>query len=132
TLLDGSRDQITWEIGPSGFEMHLSSRVPNTIGSHILEKLPGVLGGRSPETIRHWAIHPGGSSVLDAVQNVLHLPDESLRPSREVLRQYGNMSSATIMFVLRDLLLEGGPGPGCAVGFGPGMAVESMTFSIAK
>ena len=64
--------------------------------------------------IRHWAIHPGGRSILDKVQSRLELSDEQLVPARETLRNFGNMSSATVLFVLKHILdlpaAEDGPG----------------------
>ena len=85
------------------------------------------------EDITHWAIHPGGRIILDSVQKALGLPDAALASSRSVLRQFGNMSSATIMFVLKDMLERcGAAGTGCAMAFGPGVSIESMLFHMAK
>jgi alpha-pyrone synthase len=126
-----SAEQITWRIGQVGFDMHLSGRVPHTIGRELPNSIRSMLGQWSPEEIALWAVHPGGRSVLDAVEGALHLCDDDLRYSREVLRQYGNMSSATVMFILKDML-EDAPAcaPGCALAFGPGLTTESMLFQI--
>jgi predicted naringenin-chalcone synthase len=76
----------------------------------------------------NWAVHPGGRSVLDAVEQALDLGPEDLAVSRDILRRFGNMSSATVLFVLKAMLDSGVAGPGCAVAFGPGLAIESLMF----
>jgi alpha-pyrone synthase len=76
-----------------------------------------------------WAVHPGGRSILDAVEKALELPIDALVASREVLSCFGNMSSATVMFVLQRLMLQAQPGQrGCAMSFGPGLTAETMRF----
>lgn len=130
-VLSGTSDQITWHIGPLGFDMVLSGKVPGTIYRGLRSEITTVLGGRQPRDYALWAVHPGGRSILDAVQASFRLDGEQLRPSRDVLRRYGNMSSATIMFVLKEMLAGGaGSGPGCALAFGPGLSAESMMFRI--
>ena len=82
--------------------------------------------------IRHWGIHPGGRSILDKVQSRLELTDEQLVPARETLRNYGNMSSATVLFVLKHILdqpLDGGDERICSMAFGPGLTVETGLFT---
>lgn len=126
-LATSAADQITWRIGSRGFDMRLAGSVPATIGAVLPAELPRLLQG-CPEQIVHWAVHPGGRSVLDAVERGLGLPPEALAASREVLRSYGNMSSATVLFVLKAMLAAGIGGPGCALAFGPGLAIESLRF----
>jgi alpha-pyrone synthase len=121
-------DQITWRIGNSGFDMTLSGAVPSTISSLLPRQVRTMLHGRPPDQVVHWAVHPGGRSVLDAVQHALDLHPQALSTSRDVLRRYGNMSSATILFVLKAMLEGGVEGPGCAIAFGPGLTVESLMF----
>jgi predicted naringenin-chalcone synthase len=121
-------DQITWRIGDAGFDMRLSGEVPKTIARGLPAHLSGVLAGHRPQEVALWAIHPGGRSVLDAVERALELPPERLCASREVLRRYGNMSSATVMFVLKSMLEEGARGLGCAMSFGPGLVAETILF----
>ncbi|HEX7601321.1 MAG TPA: 3-oxoacyl-[acyl-carrier-protein] synthase III C-terminal domain-containing protein, partial [Polyangiaceae bacterium] len=76
-----------------------------------------------------WAVHPGGRSVLDAVEQGLGLAPEALAVSRSVLERFGNMSSATIMFVLESVLSAAKEGErGCAMSFGPGLTAETMLF----
>jgi alpha-pyrone synthase len=76
-----------------------------------------------------WAVHAGGRSILDSVQQGLHLGPDALRYSREILRDYGNMSSATLMFVLAKILGDSDArGAGIAMAFGPGLSVETFAF----
>jgi alpha-pyrone synthase len=121
-------DQIVWRIGSSGFDMTLSGSVPSTLGAVLPRHIGTILQGRPLEEIAHWAVHPGGRSVLDAVQQALDLGPHALATSRDVLRCYGNMSSVTVLFVLKAMLDGGAPGAGCAMAFGPGLAIESMAF----
>lgn len=130
--LPDSRDQITWHVGNQGFDMVLSGQVPGSILTHLPALLPHILGAQPMDNIRYWAIHPGGRTILDAVQKAIALPEEFMRFSRTVLRNFGNMSSATIMFVLRDMMaVDAASGKGCAMAFGPGVTIESMLFQFA-
>jgi alpha-pyrone synthase len=128
-LLPDTRQLITWKIRDFGFEMFLSGRVQGAI-SHGLESVAGaILDGASPAAMDLWAVHPGGRSVLDAVEHGLGLKPESLASSRSVLERFGNMSSATVMFVLQSVLGDARPGErGCAMSFGPGLSAETMLF----
>lgn len=128
--------EMAWTIGDQGYEMVLSSYVPSIIESHIegalsplLDHEPALADARHAG-VEHWAIHPGGRSILDKVQGSLGLSDAQMVPSREVLRQYGNMSSATILFILKDLLETVPQGERvCAMAFGPGLTVEMGLLS---
>lgn len=131
TLLPDSGDQITWQIGGLGFDMALSGRVPGTIAAGLPEKLSSILNDTPKDDIRHWAVHPGGRTILDAVRDGALIPETALTASRDILRRYGNMSSATIMFVLEAMLKNPDRGgPGCAMAFGPGLTVESLRFDM--
>ena len=91
--------------------------------------LNNLLEGRKPEDIDLWAVHPGGRSVLDAVEGALALGQGALSTSRDILDRFGNMSSATVMFVLKEMLQPYHPkGQGCAMAFGPGLTAETMLF----
>jgi predicted naringenin-chalcone synthase len=128
-VLPEGADQITWDIGRQGFDMVLSGQVPGTIARGLPAVLPAALGGIPAAEIEHWAVHPGGRSILDAVERAAGLDDRALAVSRDVLRRYGNMSSATVMFVLKEILASRrAPGPGCAIAFGPGLTAETMLF----
>jgi predicted naringenin-chalcone synthase len=87
-----------------------------------------MLGGRAAREINLWAVHPGGRSILDAVAHGLDLPEDALATSRGVLADHGNMSSATVMFVLARMLAARQRGAGCALAFGPGLSAEAMRF----
>lgn len=129
-LLPDSMEQITWGIGGLGFDMKLSGRVPGMISSSLPACLDDILSGRDKADILHWAIHPGGRSILDAVRDGADLEEAQMTTSRDILRRFGNMSSATIMFVLAEMMKEGTQaGEGCAMVFGPGLTVESMRFT---
>lgn len=128
-VIPRSADLITWHIGDQGFEMHLSGQVPGRIRRWLKEHGHSLLGYRAPGDIALWAVHAGGRSVLDAVQHGLALPPQALRHSREVLRGFGNMSSATLVFVLdRILHAAEATGDGMAMAFGPGLTVETFAF----
>ncbi len=88
-----------------------------------------MLRGEGTQAFEHWAVHAGGRTVLDAVEIGLHLPARALAHSRAVLQTFGNMSSATVMFVLHAML-GGPPGPGLAMAFGPGMVAETFRFRV--
>jgi predicted naringenin-chalcone synthase len=129
TTLPDSAHLIRWDIGNYGFAMHLSGEVPGRIAEAL--KNPAlkniICGGRDPTTISHWAVHAGGRSILDAVGQALSLPEEKLATSRAVLRDHGNMSSATLMFALASMMADR-PDSGVALAFGPGLAAEGFAF----
>ena len=123
--LDSTRELITWRVGDLGFDMMLSGRVPREIAKELRAQADNM----HPHDVDLWAVHPGGRSVLDAVQDGLGLCPEALRASRRVLNEFGNMSSASVMFVLHELMGKAQPGQrGCAISFGPGITAETMQF----
>jgi predicted naringenin-chalcone synthase len=124
---------ITWKIREMGFDMHLSGQVPAAIAKAMREVSGSqITPGKNPLEIDLWAVHPGGKTVLDAVEKGLGMREDSLRPSREVLAQFGNMSSATVMFVLQSIMRAARSGQqGCAMSFGPGVTAETMLFHAA-
>lgn len=129
TVLPNSSRQMSWRIGQAGFDMHLAGRVPHTIARELPRHAQAILDGRRKRDIALWAVHPGGRSVLDAVELALGLDDDDLRYSREILRRFGNMSSASVMFILKRMLEDAPPGePGCALAFGPGLVAETALF----
>ncbi len=120
---------ITWNIGEVGFDMFLSGQVPGAVGQGLRLMSDEILAGQKPEAIDLWAVHPGGRSVLDAVESALSLAPDALNTSRDILNRFGNMSSATVMFVLKEMLESNQPkGQGCAMAFGPGLTAETMLF----
>jgi predicted naringenin-chalcone synthase len=137
TLIPDSAGLITWHIGDSGFDMHLSGAVPLTVARALAAAaaspdLAGLMQGLPTAAITQWAVHPGGRSVLDSVERALGLAPEDLAVSRSVLSDFGNMSSATVMFALRRIMEKADTGErGMAMAFGPGVVAESFQFEIA-
>jgi alpha-pyrone synthase len=126
-VIPRSHALITWHIGDTGFQMHLSGQVPGRIRRWLPEHGPALL---PPEDPVLWAVHAGGRSILDSVQQGLRLAPGALRFSREILRDYGNMSSATLMFVLQKIMDDSDArGAGMAMAFGPGLTVETFAFA---
>ena len=132
-LVEEAAGQITWNVRDLGFDMVLSGAVPGTIADALRTRTPQVLRDHAPDAIGLWAVHPGGRTVLDAVDSAFGLAASALAASRAVLRDYGNMSSPSVMFVLDALLrAKAPPGDrGCAMAFGPGLTAETMLFSAA-
>jgi len=127
TLLPDSADAMAWTIADHGFEMGLSPRVPALISARLAPWLDGWLAaqGLNRAAIGSWALHPGGPRLLEAVRDCLDLPATAIEPSTAVLRECGNMSSATILFILDRLRLAEAPLPCVALAFGPGLCVEA-------
>ena len=121
---------IQWNIGDTGFEMVLSGEVPGRINAALHDPAlrSEILGDHLPATL-DYAIHAGGRSILDAVEHGLGLDPAALADSRGVLAANGNMSSATLLFVLARLMAKDGQPHGVAMAFGPGLAAEGFAFS---
>ncbi|HEY0595158.1 type III polyketide synthase [Sphingopyxis sp.] len=127
--LGDSAELIRWDIGDKGFEMTLSGEVPGRLRETLADAdVQGELFGDAgaPSLL---AIHAGGRSVLDAVEHALGVPAEALADSRAILARFGNMSSATILFVLAEMMARGATGNGIAIAFGPGLAAEAIRFT---
>jgi len=126
--VDGEK-AMAWSVGDHGFNIVLSSYVPDIIGANIEELVAPVLAeaGMERKDIAFWAVHPGGKAILDKVEKALALPADALAVPRDVLRRYGNMSCATILFVLKEFLRQpdrDAETPVCAIAFGPGLTIE--------
>jgi predicted naringenin-chalcone synthase len=135
-LIPDTRDLITWKIRGLGFDMLLSGQVPvalaKSLDGHGSNVNAEILGPFTTDDISLWGVHPGGRTILDAVERGLALPPDALSASRNVLERFGNMSSATVMFVLEELMRRAQPGErGCAMSFGPGLTAETMLFHAA-
>jgi predicted naringenin-chalcone synthase len=119
---------MTWVIGEHGFEMTLSTRVPDLIGQRLRPWLESWLAERGLKLgdVASWAIHPGGPRILTAIEKALGLRTEATAVSREVLGSCGNLSSATVLFLLDRLLSRQAARPCVALGFGPGLVAEAM------
>lgn len=127
-LLPDCADEMVWEVGNNGFDLYLSPHIPKLIGELIPAEVVRLFGNYRPEL---WAIHPGGRGIVESLQTKFELTDEQAAPSLGVLRDYGNVSSATILFVLKAMrrqLKEAGSGQasGIALAFGPGLTAEMI------
>jgi predicted naringenin-chalcone synthase len=122
-----SEDAMAWHIGNHGFEMILSPRVPALIGQSLRPWVTHWLDqqGLALADIATWAVHPGGASILRAVEECLGLSKEQTATSWEVLAECGNMSSATVLFILDRLRQRQAARPCVALAFGPGLAAEA-------
>ena len=128
TLIPDSQNEMAWMIGDTGFEMILSQYIPKILQSNIREIIEPMLERQDitiPD-ISHWAVHPGGKAILDRIEESLGI-EGKCEASREILRRFGNMSSATILFVLKQILENSGTNGNesvLAVACGPGLTVE--------
>jgi predicted naringenin-chalcone synthase len=121
----GKRD-MAWELSSTGFLMTLSGYVPDLIEEDFKSIVERAAGDVS--TISHWCIHPGGKRILEAVQKSIGFEKSVLNTSSRVLNDYGNLSSASVLFVLKEMLEEERPiGKMIGVAFGPGLTVETFT-----
>jgi len=125
---------MAWEISSSGFQMTLSGYIPELIE----EDFAGLVGravhhGRlAKEDITGWCIHPGGKRILEAIQKSLSIPCERFREAYDVLKDYGNMSSPTILFVLKSMMQKmekDSPSAIFGAAFGPGLTMETFIVS---
>ena len=132
TVIPDTHDLMHWQIGDHGFSMGLSPKVPEAIASTLQPWLSDWLRahGTDLNSIRHWAIHPGGPRILQACADALSLGEDQLVSSRHILSHYGNMSSATVLFVLEYLRQHHCHGPCVALAFGPGLCAEVALMSL--
>ncbi len=135
-LLEKGKDDMAWSIGDHGFNMVLSNYIPDLLSESLDKFMDPILKKFSLDAsdIDLWAIHPGGRAILDKVEKTLGLSSEALQSARSVLSEYGNMSSATILFVLKELILNT-PKPvserTLAMAFGPGLTLETVDLTLA-
>jgi len=130
SLLEDSAELMAWRIGNHGFEIALSARVPGVIETALTPWLDGWLAAQrlTRDQIATWAVHPGGPRILESVAAATGIGREDYAISQEVLGEFGNMSSPTILFILDRLRQRRAPRPCLALGFGPGLAVEAALF----
>lgn len=140
-IAPGTEDLMRWTIGGDGFEMTLAPQCPARIGEALAEFVRPLAAGspagreratggeRAQDDVVSWCVHPGGPSILAAAEQALGLGPDALASSRAVLRDHGNMSSATILFVLEHEMPALAAGArGVALGFGPGLTLEGFLF----
>ncbi|RFM29843.1 type III polyketide synthase [Deminuibacter soli] len=123
------KQDMAWELSSKGFLMTLSGYIPQLIQQDIVPLVQQALAhSQLPrEAVINWCIHPGGKKILDVIERQLQLPEDALCFSRRVLQQYGNLSSPTILFVLKDMLQSAARGPVFGAAFGPGLTMETFT-----
>jgi predicted naringenin-chalcone synthase len=123
------KEDMSWEISNQGFLMKLSAYIPDLIEEDIAALVNKALDESSlkQNEITHWCIHPGGRKILEVIQSQLALTDEDLTCSKTVLSQYGNMSSPTILFVLKEIMKSSDVDKKVfGVAFGPGLTMETF------
>lgn len=127
-----TRDEMSWRIGDHGFVMHLSAEVPRHLEKAAAPFVDRLLASTryTRSDVAAWPVHPGGPKVLEAVGSALGVPDSRMAESFDVLREHGNMSSATILFVLARSLER--PGLQTALGFGPGLTMEGLLLEVGE
>lgn len=129
-IYPNGHEEMAWNIGNNGFEMKLTTYVPDLIESGI-EKLMVDLGAKETNM---YAVHPGGKRILDVVEKSLGIEKASNRYAHKVLKNYGNMSSPTILFVLKEIINDlKDQDKGNTIGtmaFGPGLTIETMLLSV--
>jgi predicted naringenin-chalcone synthase len=130
---EGEHD-MAWNIGDSGFEMVLSSYVPDIIRKNLHTVLQPLYNQFLLESsdIDFWAVHPGGRAILDKVEEAMQLNPHQLSASRKVLSEFGNMSSATVLFVLKEIM-DSNPEHQqkiLSMAFGPGLTIESGLLTV--
>jgi predicted naringenin-chalcone synthase len=138
TLSPRGNQDMQWKLGNTGFEMLLSNQIPDLIESEIEPLIDDLLRNSplSREDIDYFAIHPGGKAIIESIRKALVLSDANCRYSFDILRDYGNMSSASILFVLKkiwnNLNATDHNKKVLGMAFGPGLTLESMILSIAN
>ena len=125
---------MAWQLSSSGFLMTLSGYVADLIEEDFNKLVTDALQAADlqKEEITHWCIHPGGKKILEAVHNSLGFTNGQLQYSYDVLRDYGNMSSATILFVLKKIIEtidRTRPAKIMGAAFGPGLTMETFILS---
>ncbi len=135
-ILKDAKNSMTWNLSSNGFVMTLSADVPEIFKADIgsLKEHALAKAGYNDEAIKYFCIHPGGKRILEALGNGLSLTEEQLAASYKILRDYGNMSSATILFVLQEMWDNVTKDKGAhifAAAFGPGLTMESLIMTVA-
>ncbi|MEI6881628.1 MAG: type III polyketide synthase [Bacteroidota bacterium] len=130
-IIHEGQNDMAWQLSENGFLMSLSAYISNLINGNISKMLSDL--NIQKDKIHFWAIHPGGKKILDDFANVFDLKNNELESAYHVLRNYGNMSSPTILFVLKELIgndekKKGGDTIFTAA-FGPGLTIETMQLA---
>jgi predicted naringenin-chalcone synthase len=128
--LQGKKD-MTWDLSATGFRMKLTSYIPDLIESDFAGLVRNALEKNKigADQVSHWCVHPGGRKILDCIYKSLEFTNGHLDHSYDVLQEYGNMSSPTILFVLQRIMNKlDYTRPNCIFGaaFGPGLTMETF------
>ena len=133
-LFSEGASEMAWDIGNQGFEMKLSAYVPTLIEKGINQLVDRLKEKVSIDHVQHFAFHPGGKRILEVIEQELNLDKAQGWAGRAVLKEYGNMSSPTVLFVLKTLLdslsSEQRGEKVLSLAFGPGLTVESMLLEV--
>jgi alkylresorcinol/alkylpyrone synthase len=130
-LFPDSIDLMGFDLRSEGLKIVLSQRIPAVVKRELRPRVDAFLAeqGRSLDELSFFVLHPGGTRVLDNLRDVLDLEEDHVRASRDCLRRYGNLSSASILFVARDAIDAGQVAPGSlglACAMGPGFSLEML------
>ncbi|MFF8278514.1 type III polyketide synthase [Streptomyces lateritius] len=132
-LYPGTEDMLGWDVGDWGFRMVLGRELPELVRLHVTEEIESFLAGHDlkPRDVTAWICHPGGPRILDTLAEELDLPDSALAPSRRALAAAGNLSSASVLQILRDTRTEAPPpgSIGLMLAFGPGFSSELVLLA---
>ncbi len=128
-----TEDIMGWDFGNDGFKVVFSKDIPTFINDHILEDVTAFLSGKglTLADIKSFVFHPGGTKVLQAYAYALNINEEQLANTKDVMRDYGNMSSATVLYVLERFMAEGfEDGYGLMLSMGPGFSSEMVLLNM--
>lgn len=132
TLFDNSEDIMGWDVIETGLKVRFSRDIPSLVRQHLpgLRRQACVQWGLEPSALRHYVAHPGGAKVLTAYVESLGLSEEQLASAYEILAAYGNMSSASVLFVLEHFLATtpANHDYGVMLALGPGFSAEQLLF----
>ncbi|WP_412028502.1 type III polyketide synthase [Deinococcus yunweiensis] len=128
TLIEHSEDIMGWDVVDDGLKVRFSRDIPTLVRGMMRENVQGALAahGWSQDSVTHFVVHPGGVKVLAAYEEALSLPAGALDASRRVLRDFGNMSSVTVLFVLAETLRDRPAGRAVLSAMGPGFSAEHV------
>jgi predicted naringenin-chalcone synthase len=139
TLLDyDGRDLVTWDLKSTGYSISLSGELTPFIKERLADFVSPLVstltrGSEDPQNVSSWVVHPGGPSILRTIQIQLGLKETALQSAWEVLRDGGNLSSASILFVLqREILRREVGDEGILLGLGPGLTFEAAAFRLGE
>ena len=150
--VEDTPELMNWTVGDTGFLMNLSPKVPDVLATYLPDYVEKFLAKHdlNLEDLAFWAIHPGGRRIVDKIQSIFNLSDRLVADSYGVLRDYGNMSSPTILFILKRILESQAlsnssnllnqssqsnqssqtSNTGIAIAFGPGLSIEGCLLTI--